>query len=396
MVLLGLDVHAQGKDGKVVIGTIDSLYSATLKENRNYWVYLPPSYSERNRNARFPVLYLLDGDAHFHSVTGLIQQLAGGVNGNTLFPEMIVVAIPNTDRTRDLTPTPAVKGPDGKEMAFLKTSGGGEHFAGFLQKELIPHIDSMFLTAPYRMLVGHSFGGLTVMNMLVHHTELFNSYIAIDPSMWWDNGRLLKETGEALARKKFTGKSLYLGVANTLPAGMRIADVDKDSSNETAHIRSIRKLASMLQNNHAGLRFASQYFNEDDHGSVPLITEYYGLRFLFDGYRMTESKATAGIDSLTEHYKKISVMMGYTILPPEGLVNQIGYLYLEAAEFDKALAHFALNVKNYPESPNVYDSMGDAYLARGDKAKAREQFLKALEKDPANPGTKEKLDGIKN
>jgi predicted alpha/beta superfamily hydrolase len=70
------------------------------------------------------VLYLLDGDAHFHSVTGLIQFLGTGINGNFVIPEMIVVAISNTDRTRDLTPTHVNKGPDGKELPFLKTSGG--------------------------------------------------------------------------------------------------------------------------------------------------------------------------------------------------------------------------------------------------------------------------------
>lgn len=385
---------SQPAGASLVIGTKDSLYSVVLKEKRTFWVYLPPSYKAADSSLRFPVLYLLDGEAHFHSVTGLVHQLAGGVNGNTLFPEFIVVGIPNTDRTRDLTPVADPFGPDGKPVAFLKTSGGGEAFAAFLEKELIPYVEKTRYTAPHRLLVGHSFGGLTVLNMLVNHTALFTSYIAIDPSMWWAKSAVLKATEKGLAQKRFDGKSLYLAIANTLPAGMPLNLVDKDTTGATEHIRSIRKLAALLDKAKGnGLRSAWRYFADDDHSSVPLIAEYYGLRFLFDGYRMKEATATAGIDSIRLHYKAVSAMMGYTVLPPEGLVNQLGYLYLQAGEVDKALAHFELNADNYPRSANVYDSLGDAWLAKGDKGKARANFEKAVKLD-ASLGSGQKLDKL--
>ena len=93
------------RDNKIVIGKIDSVYSKILNEQRKIWIYTPDMTSGlRDSSRRYPVLYLLDGDAHFASVTGLVQQLSQ-VNGNTVYPEMIIVAIPNTDRTRDLTPT---------------------------------------------------------------------------------------------------------------------------------------------------------------------------------------------------------------------------------------------------------------------------------------------------
>src|ERR1700730_11633724 len=89
-------------NNNIVIGTIDSIYSNLLKEKRKIWVYTPNS----NENSifskqRYPVVYLLEGDAHFYSVMGMIQQLSE-VNGNTSCPSMIVVGIPNSDRTRDL------------------------------------------------------------------------------------------------------------------------------------------------------------------------------------------------------------------------------------------------------------------------------------------------------
>ena len=88
-----IQVKAQTKNNNIIIGKKDSVYSHILNEKREIWIYLPSSYNPENSSKRFPVMYLLDGDAHFHSVTGLIQQLAGGINGNSIFPDMIVVGI---------------------------------------------------------------------------------------------------------------------------------------------------------------------------------------------------------------------------------------------------------------------------------------------------------------
>ena len=103
--LLSLCAHTQTDNNKIVIGKVDSVYSNILGEQRKVWVYVPSGFMGTNDSStRFPVVYLLDGDSHFQSVVGVIQQLSEA-NGNSNFPQMIVVAIPNTDRTRDLTPT---------------------------------------------------------------------------------------------------------------------------------------------------------------------------------------------------------------------------------------------------------------------------------------------------
>ncbi|QJD94769.1 alpha/beta hydrolase [Mucilaginibacter robiniae] len=108
---------------------------------------------------------------------------------------MIVVAITNTDRTRDLTPTNSLTEPGGKHNEEFKNSGGGEQFISFIEKELMPHVDSLYPTALYKVLIGHSFGALTVVKVLINHTKLFNAYVAIDPSMWWDQQKLLQQAG---------------------------------------------------------------------------------------------------------------------------------------------------------------------------------------------------------
>jgi hypothetical protein len=347
---------------------------------------------------------LLDGDGHFPSVMGMIQQLSE-VNGNTKCPEMILVAIPNTDRTRDLTPTHSTLDPTGKNVPDFKSSGGGEQFTGFLEKELMPHIDSVYSPAPYKILIGHSFGGLTAMNIVINHTAMFNSYIVIDPSMWWDGRKLLTQAAEVFKQKKFEGRSLFLAIANTMPANMDTLQVQRDTTGTTAHIRSILALKNVLQQNTAsGLNWSYKYYNDDNHGSVPLIAEYDGLRFLFNffdfpkGFQSDVVDKNAKIDIgavFRDHYADISKRMGYQVLPPEDMVNQTAYYLMQTGLGDRAYALFDLNIKNYPDSFNVYDSMGDYYDNQKNKAKAIEFYKKSL-KVKETLDTQKKLDKLQS
>jgi tetratricopeptide (TPR) repeat protein len=240
---------------------------------------------------------------------------------------------------------------------------------------------------------------------LVNHTDLFSNYIAIDPSLWWDNQKLMKEGIEALDKKKFENKSLYVAIANTLDDEMDLEIARKDTSNSTVHLRSIflfSEAAKAKTGN--GLNFSYKYYGDDDHGSVPLIAEYDGLRFLFSWYAMRgldkffkpNSKATADevVGFVNSHYKNVSDRFGYLVVPPENFVNGLGYAFMGNNKADRAYALFNLNIQNYPESSNVYDSMGDYYLNQKDTTQAIEFFNKALEKADV-PATKEKLEKLK-
>jgi uncharacterized protein len=394
--LLTTLTFSQGKVEKenIVIGKIDSVQSNILGENRKIWIYVPDGAV--NNKERFPVVYVLDGDGHFSSVVGVTQQLST-INGNTMCPKMIIVGIPNTDRTRDLTPTHIDADPPFMDSTFSKTSGGGENFIAFMEKELMPHIDAKYPTAPYKMLIGHSFGGLAVMQTFTHHTQLFNAYICIDPSMWWDKEKLLNQTQKVLLEKKFEGKSLYLGIANTLEDGMDIKKVQKDTSQETKHIRSILTLQSAFEKNKInGLKYRGKYYPDDTHGSVPLITEYDALRFFFDFYplKFTMKDFTDSIGALADkyqnHFAMLSQKMGYQIKPDEGEINYMGYDFLGRKMYKTAERLFKLNVDNYPESFNVYDSYGDYFVAVNDKENAILQFKKALS-IKENEGSRKKL-----
>ena len=387
-------------DNKIIIGQVDSVYSTVLKEKRKVWVHVPNMNSGMpNTGQRFPVLYLLDGEGHFHSVVGMIQQLSQ-VNGNTIFPEMIVVGIPNTDRTRDLTPTHIESDLPMMDTNFSKSTGGGENFAAFLEKELMPHIDSLYPTQPFRLLVGHSFGGLTVMNIITNHTKLFNAYIAIDPSMWYDKERFLKATQKKLSSQQYTGTSLYVGIANTMAEGMTMEKMEKDTSANTRHIRSIFAMDKFIKANpQNGLKYASKYYGEDDHGSVPMISEYDGLRFIFSWYRLKLSPSdfmnpgTAVVEKMKKHYQAVSKQMGYKVSPPEMNINGLGYFALSQKQYEKAVALFEMNIENYPQSGNTYDSYADALIETKDTAGAIINYKKAFAITKSED-TKQKLDKL--
>lgn len=391
--------HAQA-DNKIVIGKVDSVYSTILKEQRKVWVYTPNMKAgTQNAGQRYPVVYLLDGDGHFESVVGMIQQLSQ-VNGNTVVPEMIVVGIPNTNRTRDLTPTHIASDPPMMDSNFSKSTGGGENFTAFMEKELMPHIDSLYPTQPFKMLIGHSFGGLTVMNILTNHTKLFNAYIAIDPSMWYDKERFLKTAVKKLSAQKYHGTSLYVGIANTLPDGMTLEKIKKDTAPDTRHIRSIFALDKQIKANpQNGLKYASKYYADDDHGSVPLTSEYDGLRFMFNWYRFNFTRAdfsdagTAVVQRMQQHYQTVSKEFGYKVSPPELKVNDLGYNALSLKQYAKAAALFEMNIANYPNSGNVYDSYADLLTAKKDTVNAIANYQKALA-ITNSPDTKQKLEQL--
>ncbi|WP_082773760.1 alpha/beta hydrolase [Hymenobacter sp. PAMC 26628] len=234
---------------------------------------------------------------------------------------------------------------------------------------MIPYIDAHYPTTPHRTLIGHSFGGLLVMNTLVHHPSLFDNYVAIDPSMFWDQEKLLKQAHEALAQPQFAGRSLFVASANS--TGQDSLQVLKNTSSGGAFTRSKWKLRDELARNRSnGLRSAYRYYPADTHNTVPLPATYDALHFLFPGYALSPaltndlSDTASKVDQaalLEAHYRQISAQTGYPVLPPEVTVNGMAYYMMLKGQAARSLALFQLNARNYPTSFNVHDSLGDYY-----------------------------------
>lgn len=259
----------------ITIGKIEIIHSKILDEERTVWIHVPDG-GERSRK-KYPVLYLMDGDAHFKSVVGLMHQLSS-VNGNRICPKMIIVAILNTNRYRDLTPTKYIV-KDTSDTSAPET-GNGEAFTQFIAEELIPFVDKNYPTTNERTLVGHSLGGLMVINTLAKHSELFDKYLSIDPSLWWNDGESVREYEELITSKSLQGKSLFVSLANTI--SMDSAAALRDTSEATFHFRAaVGFLEGLQKNPNHRLDWKSKYYPTESHGSVPLISEYDAFNFLY-------------------------------------------------------------------------------------------------------------------
>jgi predicted alpha/beta superfamily hydrolase len=364
------------REGDVVIGKKDSLYSNTLKEMRHLQIYLPESATHSDMAPiRYPVIYLLDGESFFITVSGLVRELYYSGQG----PEMIVIAIDNTDRFRDLTPTHSTEDLDGTRAQSFHSTGGGENFTSFITNELIPYVAKKYPASDYKMLIGYSMGGLFSVNAMLHHPKLFNSIICIDPSLWWHRSRLLHEVDSAFGHLNFDKQSFFLSAANTLPAGMDTITMKKDTSYRSIPVRSVLNFAHILNSGREkNLRFAWKYYPDENHGSVPLASQWDGLRFIFDSYKIWHSEAVTS-DELLQRYRNLSDRLGYE-LPLEATADYLGQLHLAEKEYDQAYTFFDLNVKKYPESFSAINRLGQYYLQRHDTSMAIKYFERALTK----------------
>lgn len=358
-----------------------AIKSTALGEDRTVLIRTPPGY-ERN-GERYPVLYLTDGAAHLAHTVATIEFLAR----NGRMPEVIVVAINNTDRTRDLTPTKAsMPRPGGAPMPF-PTSGGADKFLNFIETELIPNIESRYRTEPFRVFAGHSFGGLFALHTFLTRPELFNGYIAVSPTMHWDN-HLVSRRAEAFFKdRKELHRTLYLTLAN---------------EGGEAKVGFLRFQKILAQQQARKFAWDASLMEDEDHGSVVMRSHYHGLRKVFDGWLLAPDAATgnaSGLAAVEAHYQTLSTRFGFRILPPEQLVNQVGYQLVGAKKMDEAIAVFKANAERYPNSANVFDSLAEAYETTGQLELARTNYEKAVQlgqrnNDPALPTYKTNFERV--
>lgn len=191
----------------LVIGQTFTLASKVLGETRRINVYLPAGYSE-SKDLRLPVLYMPDGGLaeDFLHVAGLVQVSVG----NETMRPFLVVGIENTERRRDLTgPT---TNPEDRKIA--PRVGGSAAFRQFLRQELMPEVQRRYRTTPETAIVGESLAGLFVVETLLLEPDLFDTYLAFDPSLWWNNEQLVTDASRLLAARSGPPKTLFLATSN--------------------------------------------------------------------------------------------------------------------------------------------------------------------------------------
>lgn len=208
----------------------------------------------------YPVIIVLDGRAFLNTTSSTVQFMSSRRNGNYLMDESIVVAIENVDRERDFTVTKI-------ETVRKNTMGGGRKFLSFIQDELVPFVDSSYRTTGRTTLIGHSLGGLLAMNAFMDENTRFDAFVAIDPSIWWDQDPMNEKLG-AVKPAAFA-RSLYIASANQGP--------ERELKNKLRHQQLYEGL---VERGGPSAHIKWQYFDDEDHRSVPLIAIYEGLKFV--------------------------------------------------------------------------------------------------------------------
>lgn len=238
-----------------VLGRIETIHSNILKEDRVLNVYLPADYSPAD-STRYPVIYLLDGsaDEDFIHIAGLVQFCSfEWVNH---LPKSILVGIANIDRRRDYTFPSTVQ----KDRTANPTSGHSKEFIQFMESELLPAIESKYKTNNTRTLIGESLGGLLATEILLKKPSLFNRYIIVSPSLWWDNGSILGLSTGVYDPSFRQALDIYIGVGKeglTPTTPPRVMEVDANLLAD--------KLAS-TKNKFLNLHF--DYLPGENHGTI--------------------------------------------------------------------------------------------------------------------------------
>lgn len=350
---------------KITIGETRKVYSTILEEDRSLQIYLPPSYqNSKIQKADYPVIYLLDSETNFHYLTGFIEKLSQGPYA--YIPEMIVVGIVNTNRSRDLTPTPIID----KQTKQLdtKNSGGNEAFIAFMQKELFVWVDSHYRTNNYKILIGHSYGGITALNILLNHTKMFDAYLVHDPSIWFDNQVLLKRF-EATAKTDLSNRRLYLTQAGEPFNNTELND----------HFTSNKKFKALLDSGKfQNLNWQFQQYENEDHGSIPIIGNLDGLRYVFKGHQINIKAVAAQPDLIKNSYKKLSEDLNFPFLPTEIYIEKVARYLMRTGQVEQALGYLEQNLQSFPNSPQAHYSLYEYFHQIHQKEKAQTYLSQAI------------------
>ncbi|UOB18158.1 alpha/beta hydrolase-fold protein [Abyssalbus ytuae] len=357
-------------DNKLFFGEKNLIHSKILAEDREYWVHLPMDYEKGT--GTYPVLYITDGDEHFFLASGLIEFMSS----QFIIPEFIVVAIFHKDRNHDLTPTHSLTDINGFQSDAAKVSGGGEKLLQFIEKELIIQVESRYRASSYRVLAGHSLGGLFCIYAYLTRSHLFKGFISMDPALNWDN-YVCERTLDSLPDEAPNFKNkLYISSAHNAPEGKR----DKGPFRKS-QLAFTKKLKKKGINN---TKF--ELFEKEMHLTVPYQSLYAGLMFTFtDYYIFKNPRFTEEISFIQEHYKNVSALYEMKIIPPENLIEMLGkYFLFDINDYTKAIEFFKLNTTNYPHSFKAFEFLAKAYEASGDMDKAILNYKRSLELNPNN------------
>jgi len=347
-----LSVAQQFKSNPIENGIRIKFNSLIMGEERTIWIRVPASYNEACSSTQtYPVIYVLDGKSAFFPVTGVVSFMSEEDHVNYQIPEMIVVGVDTENRFRDLTPIKSTKQANGEESKtpeqklMMSGSGGGEKFLNFMKEEVFTYIEKNYRTNPFRIYVGHSLGGLTATYTFLKHPDLFNATISIDPSLWWEGAKYVNEAPELLkTMPKDQIRKYYVSVIDSSSYGGSLQ----------FHTNAIFNIGKAMENvSSKKIQYKVDYIANTDHSSIPLLSWYNGLLFIFEGYHKSHFDYMKDPDLIESHFKEVEAKIGLKMNPSQDIFKiLVHYLTSPDRYPDPVKARKVLNMalKYYPAS----------------------------------------------
>ena len=363
LLILGASATAvppQDKGDDVVIGTYHTLPSKILNEERTLLVHLPRSYHDTS--LEYPVLYMLYGNhvtTYFAEAVSILDNL--GPTGR--IPEMLLVAVTNTDRYRDLLPLQ----PDGRPT-------GIDSFVRFFEEELIPYVDSHYRTKNYRALMGPQAGANFGMHVLFKHPDLFQAAILNNPFRWQGGRDLIFQNARDVLHKRDRFKR-FLSIT--------YEDGDELAKEGAAYVDRFAALVKELSV--PDFRLHLNYIADNDEFIQPMGLRE-GLKAMFQAYPFPGENRIEGLADILAFYNKLSEAYGFPVDAPQHVLSMQYYNLRERGLRDQAIEVIEHTRSRYPKSGNVLFIFGNLYMEDGELEKAVESFREMIRGMPGDTG----------
>jgi predicted alpha/beta superfamily hydrolase len=341
----------------VILGTKYTIHSDVLGDERSFLVHLPEGYESTKLN--YPVLYILDAEYFYYQAQGALQFLSEcGYNRNRPIPQMILVGVLDGDRNRDFTPTHA------PEQGLLRfpTSGEATIFLQHIEKELRPFIDANFRTSG-SILAGWSLGGLFTFFTFLEKRDLFEAYIAISPSLWWNSRELLGWADERIQKGEQFAQRLVI-TQGSLEGG----DIGSSVKNGLIPLLEKKKAKGWQYVEIPGV---SHYY-------VPYKALYEGLIAAFPDFAVPQDELVEGLSAIKKHYENLSTRYGYVLDVPNGVYAALVQAWFNSHDPDEIVPITAEWTETYPQSAVAWYFHGRAHQRSDDLERARAYVEKAV------------------
>lgn len=347
----------------MAVGKYKKIWSGSLSGEVTYLEHLPEGYDKSKMT--YPVLYLMNAQdpATFANACATIDYLS-----SERIPDMIVIGICNDGVASNYWACPDDSG----------HTTGADQFNHFLEQELIPEVNKNYRANAYKILMGQSNTGLFVLNNLLTHPGLFDSYIVASPMLGWCPGFFLDETKKFLKDNPELKRSLYITYG------------DLDYVEVTGKIDEFER---MLQaQSPAGFKWKLDPVRNEGH--VPYITLHDGLLFIFSECTMTAERRKFSVTEIQSHFEKISEEYGFAIQPKGSVLFDMAIDLKNQKKYEEAIVLFNYLVGLYPDKSLYHYGLGITHYQKGDIKSAKESFKKALEADPEDELSKKMLERL--